>query len=104
MNQSSLVLRTPKDLALLGDTELVAAQAGKAIRVLAMAVVTPAAVTIFLKSASTKITPSIPLGVNGSFALPYCEHGWFETNVGEALIANQSLAVASGVLVIWVAV
>ena len=50
------------------------------------------------------ISASLALGINDDVALPYNPPGWFQTNPNEAFNMNQSLAIASGVQVIWIIV
>lgn len=101
----SLIQRTLKDISALGDTELIPAQgAGNAIRVLALVVISATAVTVRIKSAGNNLSAAFALAINGKLELQYLPHGWFQTNDNEALNINQSLAIASGVHVIWMVV
>lgn len=83
-------------------TQLVAAVANKKYRVLGLAVVTTLANNVNLESGTTDITAVFPLGANGGIVLPYNEHGWCETNAGEALQVTTSAATAAGVQVLYV--
>lgn len=85
--------------ASLGATQVIAAPAGMSIRVISMAVVASGAVTVQFQSAANNITPVWSLGANGGLVLPFNEHGWFQTNVGEALNINLGGAVSTGVLI-----
>jgi len=87
-----------------GDTELVAAVTGTAIRVVALHLVSTAANTVKFRSNTTDKTAGKPLAANGGLVLPLNEHGWFETAAGEKLNFNQSAATAAGVSVAYVEV
>lgn len=100
-------LETPVKKALANPstattTQLVAAVANKKYRVVGLAVVTTAANNVNLESGTTDITAVFPLGTNGGIVLPYNEHGWCETNAGEALQITTSAATACGVQVLYV--
>lgn len=103
MNVTSAVpLRTPHvnlgaTPASSGANQLVAAEPGARYRVLSAAVVATTTVSVKFQSGTTDITGTFPLGANGGFVLPFNEHGWFETNVNEALNINLSGAVSTGV-------
>lgn len=84
-----------------GQSEVIAAKAGAAIRVLGLAVVATTANAVKFQSASTDISATFPLGANGGLVLPYTEHGWFQTAVGEALNINMGTATATGVHVVF---
>lgn len=88
----------------LGATALVAAKAGKKIRVLGVVAVATLANSIKLQSASTDITALFPLGANGGFTLPYCDHGWCETAEGEALNISMSVATSTGVQLVYMVI
>lgn len=88
----------------LGDTTLVAAVAGRKIRVLALVGVTTLANSVHFRSSATPIAGTFPLAANGGVVLPVNELGWFETAVGEALVVNMSVATAMGLQVIYVMV
>ena len=100
------VNRTFLDVTLIGDTEILPAQgAGNRIRILAMYVRSAAAVSVRFKSAgNNNISASFSLGINDDILYPYCKHGWFQTNANEAFNINQSLAVATGIQVVWIVV
>lgn len=86
-----------------GDTAVVAAPSATGrIRVLGVTVVSTLANNIKFRSATTDITALFPLGANGGFVLPFNEHGWFQTNPGEALNINMSVATATGVQVHYI--
>lgn len=87
--------------AAAGATGLVAAVAGKKIRVLALLAVTTLANNIKLQSGNTDITGLFPLAANGQLPLPFNEHGWCETVAGAALNINLSAATATGVQLVY---
>jgi len=87
-----------------GDTTLVAAVAGKKIRVLALTVISTAANSVHFRSLATPITATFPLAANGGVVLPVNELGWFETAVGEALVVNMSTITAAGMQIVYVMV
>jgi hypothetical protein len=81
---------------------LVAAVAGKKYRVLSAVIVTTIANNVNFESNSTDISAVFPLGANGGLVLPFNEHGWFETAVGEALGITLSVATPTGVQVQYI--
>lgn len=81
----------------LGDNSLVAAISNAKIRVLGFAVVTTASNTVKFRSNTTDISAAFPLAANGGVVLPFNEHGWFETSVGQALQINLSAATSTAV-------
>ena len=82
----------------IGNTVAVAAVAGAAIRVLGMALVNGGtANNVKFQSNSTDISATFALGINGGLVLPFNEHGWMQTAVGEALNTNLTGATAVGV-------
>jgi hypothetical protein len=83
--------------ASLGSNALVAAITGSRIRVLSAAIVTTLANNVKFLSAATDISATWPLGANGGLVLPFNEHGWCQTALGEALNMNLSVATATGV-------
>jgi hypothetical protein len=80
-----------------GATVLIAAVAGTKYRVLSVVIVATLANSVKFQSASTDITATFPLGANGGLILPFNEHGWFETNVNEALNINMTVATSTGI-------
>ncbi len=86
----------------IGSNTVVAAVAGARYRVLAVVAVSTLANSVKLMSAATDITATFPLGANGGLVLPFNEHGWCETAVGEALNVNLSAATSTGVQVHYV--
>lgn len=92
---------TPKfaviDAAAAGDNTLVAAVAGKKIRVLALFVVAAGTVNVRLESGAsgTALTGQMNLIANTGFVLPYNPAGWCET--GSAALLNLELSAAVSV-------
>ena len=91
---------TPKFAAisasLSGDNPIVAAVAGKRIRVLKYTIVTSGAVlTRFRTSSGADLTGAMSLAANSGVGGAFCPVGLFETEVGDAL--NLSLSSAVGV-------
>jgi len=84
--------------------ELVAAEAGRRIRVLGIVAITTLANSINLESGTTDITGIFPLAANGGLVLPYTEQGWCETAVGEALNITLSVATSTGIQLIYMVV
>ena len=84
------VLRAIVDATASGDTVIVAAVAGKRIRVLGLILVGSAAVTVRFRSGVTPISAGFPLAANGGMAPPVTAHGWAQTTVNEALNLNLS--------------
>lgn len=85
-----------------GATQIIAAQNGMSIRVIDAALVSTLANTIKFQSNATDISASFPLGANGGLVLPFNEHGWFQTAVGEALNINLSVGTATGISINYI--
>jgi hypothetical protein len=89
---------------------VVAAVAGKIIRVLAVAISPGAAVasvtfTTKPAGAGTAISAVITAVASSVNALPYNPHGWFQTSAGEGLAASTSASgVTTGIQVTYVEV
>lgn len=87
---------TPIAAATSGANTLVAATAGKKIRVLALAIIAGAAGDIYFTSAAAGTvifggsTNKVKLAANGGFVLPFNPYGWFETVAGELLNMTAS--------------
>jgi hypothetical protein len=81
----------------LGVSQLLAAVPGAKYRILQVAVVTTAANNVKFQSATNDISALFPLGANGGVVLPFNSHGWFETNINEALNVNLSAATATAI-------
>lgn len=75
------------DHATSGNNTLVAAVAGKKIRVLAVGMIAAGAVLARFESAAdgTALSGQMNLAANGQFTLPYNPGGWFETVAGQLL-------------------
>lgn len=86
----------------LGSTAILAAATGGQIRVLSLALVASGAVSVKLQSAANDLSATFALSANGGLVLPFNEHGWFQTNVNEALNLNLSAAVATGVSIQYI--
>lgn len=98
------VISTFVNASSLGATAVVTAQTGRSIRVVSAAIVTTLANSVKFQSDTTDITALWPLGANGGIVLPYNDHGWCETAVGEALNVNLSVATATGVHIEYIVV
>lgn len=81
------------DYSASGSQALVAAVAGKRIRVISLFLIGAGAVTTKFQSAATDLTGAMSNAANGGFVLPENKSGWFQTNVGEALNLNLGGAV-----------
>ncbi|MEK6236457.1 MAG: hypothetical protein N2C14_17250 [Planctomycetales bacterium] len=68
-----------------GDQQVLAAVAGKKLRVLASRELVDAATTVTWKSDSTALTGAMPYPTEGGAVQPMTPHGWLETVAGEAL-------------------
>lgn len=101
---NTAVRRKALTTASSGATELVAAEAGRRIRVLGMVAITTLANSINLESATTDITGIFPLAANGGLVLPYTEQGWCETAEGVALNITMSVATSTGIQLIYMVV
>lgn len=86
----------------LGASAVISAIPGSAIRVLGLAIVATAATTVNFSSNATAISATFPLGANGGLVLPFNEHGWMQTAIGEALNINLGTATATGVHVSYI--
>ncbi|HUU31023.1 MAG TPA: hypothetical protein VMY69_02880 [Phycisphaerae bacterium] len=93
------------DLPAGARTEIVAAVAGKRIRVVALMINANVAGTVTLESATTAISGDINLAATGGFVLPPVPeesarfYGWMDTAAGEALNATTVTCTIDGVLV-----
>ena len=89
------------------DSVLVAANAGKQIRVIALVAnqgdTTASAVTLNSKGsgAGVAIFPALKGAANGLVVLPECRSGWVETNPGEALTVTTGAGSATGIVVVY---
>lgn len=75
------------DHATSGDNTLVAAVAGRKIRVLALNITAAGAVLVRFESAAggTALTGQMSMAANAEKTLPFNPAGWFETLAGELL-------------------
>jgi hypothetical protein len=83
------VLRAALSAASSGDQEIVAAVAGKVIRVLSVAFIAVTEVTVGFESHSAggdaALTGVMSFPATGGMVLNHNPYGWFQTRVGEAL-------------------
>lgn len=91
------------------DSQIVAAVAGKKIRVLTLAMAcggTATAITFNSKGsgAGTAISVAFNNAANRTESLPRNPEGWFETNAGEALTATTGTGSTTGVILNYVEV
>jgi hypothetical protein len=84
-----------------GNTQLVAAQGGLRIVVLSVCIITSTAQSVKFQSATNDISCAWPLATNGGLVLPFSEHGWLQTNIGEALNINLGGGFAAAVQIAW---
>ena len=75
------------DAATSPDNTIVAAVAGKRIRVLSLFGIAAGAVTVRFESTAdgAKLTGAMELAANRGFTLPFNPEGWFQTVAGELL-------------------
>jgi hypothetical protein len=89
------------------DSVLVAAAAGKKIRVLSFVInqgdTTPSTVTFNSKGAGagTAISPALKGPANGGFVAPNNPTGWFETIAGEGLTVTTGAGSTSAIVVVY---
>jgi hypothetical protein len=100
--QQPSIKNTFLNTSTIGANQIIAAQTGMSIRVIDAAIVSTAANNVKFQSAANDISALFPLGANGGLVLPFNEHGWFQTNVGEALNINLSAATATGVSINYI--
>jgi hypothetical protein len=98
------ILKAFVNASSLGSNAVVSAVNGKSIRVTGVALVTTLANSVKFLSAATDISATFPLGANGGIVLPFNEHGWFQTNSGEALNLNLSVATSTGLSITYVVI
>ena len=86
------------DFAGSGDNTLVAAVAGKKIRVLSLFLVAAGTVTVRFENGAggTALTGQMNLVANTGFALPHNPHGWFQAGTDNTLL-NMELSAAISV-------
>lgn len=85
-----------------GQTAVLPALAGAAYRVLGMVAIATIANNIKFQSNSTDISATFPLGANGGFTMPFNEHGWMQTNIGEALNVNMTVATVTAIHISYI--
>jgi hypothetical protein len=79
-------------------SSLIAAVAGKRIRVLAVGISCGAtASSVQFKSNTTAISPVF----QNSISLPFMRRGWFQTTAGEALLVDTGAGSNTGIIVLW---
>jgi hypothetical protein len=89
------------------DSSLVAAVAGRKIRVLAFLInhgdTTASTVTFNSKpaGAGTAIFPALKYAANGGANPPLLDSGWFETAVGEGLTVTTGAGSTTGIAVVY---
>lgn len=99
------VKRAAFSAATSGNNTLVAAVAGKVIRVLALVLVASGgANTVRLESDAdgTALTGQMDLAADGQLVLPYNPAGWAQTVAGELLNLELSAATAVAGVVVYV--
>lgn len=85
------------------DSSLVAAVAGKKIKVLGVIGLAGGTATdLTFNSASSAITPLLANPANGGELFPMNDHGWFETNTAEALTVTTGAGSTTGLLVKYI--
>lgn len=95
---SNPIYMTPphfKVIDIAATTDLVAAIAGRKIRILSLFIVAAGAVTATFKSNTTNITGAMSMITGVPFSMPYNPVGWGETASGEKL--NLTLSGATQV-------
>jgi hypothetical protein len=101
---------TPKfaaiDVGTSGQNTLVAAVAGKKIRVLSYILMAAGAVNVRFRSAAASNLTGLKYfaAAGGGLVAPFNQLGWFETTVGEALTLNLSAPIAVGGELVYVEV
>ena len=83
-------------VSLAASGQVVAAIAGKRIRVLGVGLVGLLATQVKFQSNATDITGAMPFAANGGVVMPAGEQPWFETAIGEALNINMNIATTLG--------
>jgi hypothetical protein len=87
------------------DVSVIAAVAGKKLRIIALVVQCGATATdITFESSTTTRKHKIPAGANGGQVLPPSSWGWFETAVGESLTVTSSAGSSAEVTGVYVEV
>lgn len=90
-------LFVPISVSASGDTTIVAASAGRRIRVVRWGVVCAGAVVITWKSSvAGAVTGPRSFSANGGIEAPFCPAGIFQTAIGEGLVINLSGNISVG--------
>jgi hypothetical protein len=94
------------DHAVTPDNTLVAAVAGKRIRVLALYLMSVGSVLVRFESATggTALTGQMTTAANVNISMPYNPAGWFQTIAGELLNLELSAAVSVDGCLVYVLV
>ena len=86
------------------DSVLVAAIAGTSIKVMALIVKSVGASTSFVfnsKGSGAGTAISCTLFSGGPWVMPYCEVGWFQTNVGEGLTMTTLAGSTTAIQIVY---
>lgn len=83
-------------------TEIVPAAAGARYRVLGFVLTAASANTVVFESGTTAISCAFHQAAGNAIEATLNTHGWFETNVGEALNVSTSAAVATGIQIHYI--
>jgi hypothetical protein len=87
------------------DASLVAAVAGKKLRIISLAVQCGATATdATFESSTTTRKHKVPAGANGGQVLPFNPVGWFETAVGESLTVTTGAGSSTEITGVYVEV
>lgn len=81
----------------IGATLVIPAAPGMSIRIISLVIVSSLANSVSFSSDANPITATFPLAANGGVVMSFNEHGWAQTDEGEALNINMSAASATGV-------
>lgn len=94
------------DFAVSGNNTLVAAVAGKRIRVLALAMVAGGTVTPRFQSGAggTNLSGQMVMAVNNPFILPFNPVGWFQTAASALLNLELSAGVTVDGMLVYIEV
>lgn len=97
--QANPLTQAPINFATSGNNTIVAAVAGKVVKVYRMTLTVGGATNITLYNGATALTGPIPLATNGSYVLDFSGIPWYTTTASNAFIINSSAAVqVSGAL------
>lgn len=81
----------------IGSTLVIPAAPGMAIRIISLVIISTGANSVSFSSDANPITASFPLGANGGVVMSFNEHGWAQTNEGEALNVNMTAATPTAI-------